>query len=319
MNVLSFDSFGAPDVLRYRSHPDPQPGPSQALVRTRAIGLNFADVYRRKGTYHLAGSPPFIAGYEGAGEVVSAPAGSGLAPGDRVGFADMPFANAELVAVDLAKLIPLPDDIGFDTAAAVLLQGLTAQYLVRDSHALLRGESVLVHAAAGGVGGLLVQLCKALGARVIGLTSSEAKAAQAREAGADDVALYSQDWVAAAQAFAPGGVDVVYDSVGATLAGSLAATRTRGHVVFYGMAGGDPAPVDPRMLMDTSKSLTGGDLWNVLTSADERRSRAGELFGWVRSGRLRVPVDSRFALADGAQAHARLESRASTGKVLLIP
>ena len=319
MNVLSFDSFGAPDVLRYRPHPDPTPGPAQALVRTRAIGLNFADVYRRKGTYHLAGSPPYIAGYEGAGEIVSAPAGSGFAPGDRVGFADMPFANAELVAVDLAKLIPLPDDIGFDTAAAVLLQGLTAQYLVRDSHALKSGERVLVHAAAGGVGGLLVQLCKALGARVLGLTSSEAKAAQAREAGADAVELYSQDWVAAAQAFAPGGVDVVYDSVGSTLAQSFAAARTGGHVVFYGMAGGDPPPVDPRMLMDTSKSLTGGDLWNVLTSADERRSRAGELFGWVRSGRLRVPVDSRFALADGAQAHARLESRASTGKVLLIP
>jgi len=319
MNVLSFDSFGAPDVLRYRSHPDPTPGPAQALVRTRAIGLNFADVYRRKGTYHLAGTPPYIAGYEGAGEVVSAPPGSGFAPGDRVGFADMPFANAELVAVDLARLIPLPADIDFETAAAVLLQGLTAQYLVRDSHALRAGERVLVHAAAGGVGGLLVQLCKALGARVLGVTSSVAKAAQAREAGADAVALYDQDWVAAAREFAPGGIDVAYDSVGATLDRSLAAVRTGGHVVFYGMAGGDPAPVDPRRLMDGSKSLTGGDLWNVLTSAEERRSRATELFGWVRGGRLRVPIDSRHALADGARAHARLESRASIGKVLLIP
>jgi NADPH2:quinone reductase len=319
MKALCFDRFGAPDVLEYRELPDPILLDHQALVQTAAIGLNFADVYRRKGTYHLKGKPPFVAGYEAAGSVISAPTGSGFSTGQRVGFADMPFANAELVAVDVDKLIALPDDISFETAAAVLLQGLTAQYLVRDSHEVRAGQSVLVHAAAGGVGLLLTQLCRALGARVIGLTSSAAKVRSVLAAGAQAAARYDEDWVAAARAFGGDGVDVVYDSVGTTLMQSLDATRIGGHVVFFGMAGGDPAPVDPRLLMDTSKSLTGGDLWNVLTSADERRRRARELFGWVRDGSLQVHSDSQFRLADGARAHARLESRASSGKVLLIP
>ncbi len=319
MKALCFDRFGGPDVLDYRELPDPVPQGHQALIQTAAIGLNFADVYRRKGNYHLAGKPPFVAGYEAAGVVLSAPADSGFSTGQRIGFADMPFANAERVAVDVDKLIALPDDIPFETAAAVLLQGLTAQYLVRDSHAIRVGQSVLVHAAAGGVGLLLTQLCRALGARVIGVTSSAAKTQQVLRAGANAAVRYDEDWVAAARAFAGVGVDVVYDSVGATLLQSLDAARTGGHVVFFGMAGGDPAPVDPRLLMDTSKSLTGGDLWNVLTSADERRRRANELFGWVRDGSLKVHIDSQFKLAEGSLAHARLESRASSGKVLLIP
>jgi NADPH2:quinone reductase len=319
MKALCFDRFGGPDVLDYRELPEPLPRAQQALIRTAAIGLNFADVYRRNGNYHLQGEPPFIAGYEAAGSVLSAPADSGFSAGQRVGFADMAFANAEQVAVDVDKLIALPDDISFEIAAAILLQGLTAQYLVRDSHAVRAGQSVLVHAAAGGVGLLLTQLCKALGARVIGVTSTAQKAQAVLDAGANAVVRYDEDWVAAARAFAGCGVDVVYDSVGATLLRSLDAARTGGHVVFFGMAGGDPAPVDPRLLMDTSKSLTGGDLWNVLTSADERRRRASELFSWVRDGSLKVHIDSQFPLSEGALAHARLESRASSGKVLLIP
>jgi NADPH2:quinone reductase len=320
MKTLSFDRFGGPEVLKFCEAPDPVPLAHQALVETRAIGLNFADVYRRKGTYHLQGKPPFIAGYEAAGVVLNAPAGSGFSAGQRVGFADMPFANAERVAVDVDKLIALPDDTSFEAAAAVLLQGLTAQYLVRDSHKLLSTQSVLVHAAAGGVGLLLTQLCRAFGAHVIGITSSAAKMQQVIDAGANVVARYDEDWVASARAFAGStGVDVAYDSVGSTLLQSLNAVRTGGHVVFYGMAGGDPAPVDPRLLMDSSKSLTGGDLWNVLTSAAERRQRATELFDWLRNGQLKVHIDSQFRLSDGAAAHARLESRASSGKVLLIP
>jgi NADPH2:quinone reductase len=178
---------------------------------------------------------------------------------------------------------------------------------------------VLVHAAAGGVGLLLTQLCRTLGARVIGVTSSVAKTRQVVDAGADAVVRYAEDWVAAARSFGGTGVDIVYDSVGTTLLQSLDAARTGGHVVFYGMAGGDPQSVDPRMLMDSSKSLTGGDLWNVLTSAAERRHRAAELFDWLRKGQLSVRIDSRFRLADGAVAHARLESRESSGKVLMIP
>jgi NADPH2:quinone reductase len=318
MKALVFERFGGPEVLEIREVPDPAPGPGHAIVRLQAIGLNFADVYRRRGNYHLVGEPPWIAGYEGAGIVESAEEGP-FKIGDRVAFADSPFANAELVSVPFDKLIPLPDDVSAETAAALLLQGLTAQYLTRDSHPLRPGESALVHAAAGGVGLLLVQIAKALGARVLGVTSSEAKARSVLEAGGDAVALDSQDWVAAARELAPGGVDVAFDSIGATLLRSFDAVRTGGHVVFYGMAGGDPPPIDPRMLMDTSKSLTGGDLWNVLRTAEDRRGRAAELFGWVREGRLKVHVAARFPLAEGAAAHAFLESRRSSGKVLLIP
>jgi NADPH2:quinone reductase len=319
VKALAFDRFGGPEVLALRDVPDPEPQPGHAIVRMKAIGLNFADVYRRRGSYHLVGDPPWIAGYEGAG-VVESMAGDGpFQVGDRVGFADSPFANAERVSVPFDKLIPLPDDIAFETAAALLLQGLTAQYLTRDSHPLQAKESALVHAAAGGVGLLLTQIAKALGARVLGVTSSAAKTEAVLAAGADAVVLDAEDWVAAARDLASGGVDVAYDSVGSTLMRSFEAVRTGGHVVFYGMAGGDPPLVDPRMLMDSSKRLTGGDLWNVLRTAEDRRSRAAELFGWVRSGSLKVQIAARFPLAEGAAAHAFLESRRSSGKVLLIP
>lgn len=319
MRALVFDRFGGPEVLHLREVADPVPAAGEVLVRSRAIGLNFADVYRRQGHYHLAGEPPWIAGYEAAGEVVSAPAGCGFAPGDRVAFADAPFANAELVAVSADRLIPLPDDIAFDTAAALLLQGLTAQYLIRDSHPLQAAQTVLVHAAAGGVGQLLVQLAVAAGARVLALASTPEKTAVATAAGAHATATYAEDWVAAAQVFGDGGVDVAYDSVGRTVHDSLRAVRTGGRVVFYGMAGGNPEPVDPRVLMDGSKSLTGGDLWNVLRTAADRRERAAELFARVRNGSLKVTIDARYPLADGAAAHAHLERRRALGKVLLIP
>ncbi|MFC3109873.1 quinone oxidoreductase family protein [Undibacterium arcticum] len=321
MKALCFSRFGGPEVLDYRELPDPAPAAGHAIVRTEAIGLNFADVYRRRGHYHLSGQPPYIAGYEAAGRIASAAPGCPFPVGAPVVCADAPFANAELVSVPFDKLIALPDDISCETAAAVALQGLTAQYLVSDSHPLQAGETVVVHAAAGGVGLLLVQIAHSLGARVIGLTSSSIKGEAAREAGADHVLLYAEDWVR--QAYALGaagrGVDVVYDSVGSTLMDSFAALRTGGHLVFFGMAGGDPPLVDPRMLMDTSKHISGGDLWNVLTSATERRDRAAQLFRWIREGVLQIKIADRFALRDGAKAHALLESRRSSGKILLLP
>ena len=296
-------------MLQYGTVPDPVAGPGCVLVRTRAIGLNFADVYRRRGNYHLQGDPPFILGYEAAGVIESGPVA-----GARVAFADSPFANAERVAVPEEKLIPLPAAVSFETAAALLLQGLTAQYLVEDSHRIVPGERVVVHAAAGGVGLILVQLLKHAGAHVTGLTSTREKAEHVRDAGADAVLLYGDDWPAAVR-----GCDVVYDSVGSTLGVSLEAVRTGGHVVFYGMSGGDPAPVDPRVLMDGSKTLTGGDLWNVLTAPNERKPRAARLFDAVEAGALTVRIDRKFALRDGAAAHQYLESRRSKGKILLIP
>jgi NADPH:quinone reductase len=320
LKALTFHAFGDPSVLRYEEVADPTPDPGQAVVRTQAIGLNFADVYRRRGAYHLVGTPPYIAGYEAAGVIEVADAQGQFRVGERVAFADSPYANAEQVAVDVDKLIPLPDAIDVETAAALLLQGLTAQYLCRDSYPLATGETALVHAAAGGVGLLLVQMAKAQGARVLALTSSADKAHNARAAGADETALYADDWVAQARRFAGGkGVDVVYDSVGSTLMQSLEASRVGGSVVFYGMAGGDPPPLDVRVLMDTSRTVTGGDLWNVLTSADTRRRYAAELFQRVETGQLHVQIAARLPLSRGAEAHALLEGRTVSGKVLLIP
>lgn len=318
MHALLFDKFGGPEVLYWGEQPDPVPAAGQALVRMRSVGLNFADVYRRNGNYHLSGKAPWILGYEGAGVIEHPAAGDSLFPvGTRVGFADMPYANAELVAVDVDKLISLPDDITFDTAAATLLQGLTAQYLVTDSYKVRRGDVAVMHAAAGGVGQLLVQMLKALSATVLGVASSATKRAAVLAAGADAACGYDDLLAQTKQLSAGRGADVVYDSVGRTLGDSLAAARIGGTVVFYGMAAGDPDPVDPRLLMDRSLTLTGGDLWNVLTSASIRCERAAALFAQIRAGQLQPNIAARFPLSDGAQAHAYLESREAIGKVLL--
>lgn len=318
MHALTFDRFGPAEVLRWTERPDPVPGPDQVLVRMHSVGLNFADVYRRNGNYHLSGSAPWVLGYEGAGVVETPVPGDTQFPaGTRVGFADMAHANAELVAVDRDRLIPLPDDIDADTAAAVLLQGLTAQYLVNDSFAVRPGDVAVVHAAAGGVGLLLVQMLKALGAVVLGIASSESKRDAVIGAGAD-VAVGYDEWVDATRSLTGGhGANVVYDSVGRTLPDSMAVTRIGGTVVFYGMAAGDPDPVDPRLLMDRSLTLTGGDLWNVLTGPAERRRRAAALFEQIRQGRVKPQIAARIPLRDGARAHEFLESRAAIGKVLL--
>jgi NADPH2:quinone reductase len=316
MKALVFRTFGGPDVLQYCDHPDPVLGLGEVLVRTRAIGLNFADIYRRKGNYHLAGNPPWIAGYEAAGEVVAVNGDLPLVPGDRVAFTDSPYANAELVAVPFEKIIPLPAAISCEMAAAALLQGLTAQFLVRDAHPLKPEDRVLVHAASGGVGTLLLQLIRRQGAKAIGLVSKEWKRSLALAAGATVVLSYTEDWVEQSKDF---GVNVIYDSVGSTLPQSLEAVRTGGQVVLFGMAGGTPPLVDPRLLMDGSKTITGGDLWNVLTDRTTRLQRSSELFQWIEDGSLKINVGARVALAQGAEAHRLLESGSQTGKILLIP
>ncbi|MCU5107442.1 quinone oxidoreductase [Bacillus cereus] len=321
MKALCFETFGNTDVLQYKEIPDPIINPNEILVRTKAIGLNFADIYRRRGDYHLAGNPPYILGYEGAGIVEEVGTNvTTIKPGDRIAFADVPFANAELVAIPSEKAIPLPDSISFETAASVLLQGLTAHYLTKDSYQIKQGDTALVHAAAGGVGQLLIQMIKLQGGTVIALTSSNKKNKVATLAGADHVFLYTEAWQNKVLEITHGtGVNVVYESVGSTLEDSFNATKIGGTVVFYGMAGGNPAPVDPRMLMDTSKTLTGGDLWNVLTTYEERKKRSTQLFEWITSGKLNIASPTTFSLQYGAHAHELLESRKSTGKILLIP
>jgi NADPH2:quinone reductase len=319
MKALTFSAFGGSDVLEYLDIPAPELRSDEILVEMKAIGLNYADIYRRKGNYHLKGNPPYIAGYEGAGVVIDANNNAEFKPGDRIGFADVPFANAEMVAVPVSHAIPLPGTISFETAAAILLQGLTAHYLTTDSHKTKPGEIVLVHACAGGVGLLLTQISKLLGAKVLGLTSSANKAGVAMKYGIDNVFLYNNDWKKEVLSLYPDGVDVVYDSIGSTLTESFAVTKKCGQVVFFGMAGGDPDFVDPRMLMDTSKTLTGGDLWNYLISKEERTKRANQLFQWISNKDLTIQQPTIFKLSDGRQAHELLESRQSTGKIIFIP
>jgi len=320
MHALTFNTFGGSNVLSYQEIPRPTLKEGEVLIEMKAIGLNFADIYRRNGNYHLEGTPPYVLGYEGAGIVAEASAASPFAIGDRVAFADVPNANAEFVAAPIEKVIPLPEGISFDTGASLLLQGLTAHYLTRDSYQIRPRDIALVHAAAGGVGQLLTQMILLQGGSVIGLTSSKEKAAVAKANGCLDVYLYDEDWRERVLSKTNGrGVDVVYESVGSTILDSFATTRTGGTVVFYGMAGGDPVAIDPRMLMDTSKTLTGGDLWNVLTSREERIRRSGELFAWALSGQLSLETPTVFDLKDGALAHDLLESRKSTGKILLHP
>lgn len=316
MKALTFSTFGGPDVLQYIDVPAPGLKSGELLVQMKAIGLNYADVYRRQGNYHLKGEPPFIAGYEGAGIVINANNIEGYSAGDRICFADVPFANAELVAVPAAHAIPLPDAISFETAAAVMLQGLTAQYLTHDSYNITRNDTVLIHACAGGVGTLLVQICKMKGAKVIGLTSSDEKRKAALANGCIHVFLYSEDWVELSK---QENVSVVYESVGTTLLQSFEAVKETGTVVFYGFAGGNPPHIDPRMLMDGSKKLTGGDLWSYLTSKEERIKRSNELFSWLLSGKIKIPAPAIFSLKNGKAAHELIESRKSTGKIVLIP
>ncbi|MGI5131255.1 quinone oxidoreductase family protein [Pseudonocardia sp. CA-107938] len=322
MKALVMDRFGGPEVLELREVPAPEPRPGHTLVRMQAIGLNYADVYRRRGDYVLEGEPPWVLGYEGAGVVEAAdPAGSGPAVGVPVGFADSPFANGELVSVPTDRLIELPPGISAETAAAVLLQGLTADYLVRDSYPVASGDRVVVHAAAGGVGLLLVQLASAAGATVVGLASTEEKRRAVERAGAVHAVAAGPGWVDRVRDLGvlQDGAHVVYDSVGSTLAESLSVTRTGGTVVVFGKAGGPAAPIDPYDLMATSRRLVGGDLWNVLTSPQERRVRAARLLDAVATGALDVAIAGRFPLEQGAAAHELIESRSTIGKILLVP
>ncbi len=319
MKALTFSRFGGTDVLEYSDIDNPVLKPDEILVQMKAIGVNYADMMRRSGIYPLRSKAPYINGYEGAGIVIDNNHHDGFAIGDRIGFADVPFANAELVAVPVTHAIPLPEAISFEMAASVLLQGLSAHFLATDCHPVKDGETVVIHAAGGGVGQLLIQVCKLSGAKVIALVSSEAKKDIAASMGADEVFLYREDWKDKILALHPFGADVVFDSIGSTMQQSLEVTRVRGRVVFFGMASGEFNLGNPLYIIGTSKTITGGDLWDYLTSKEERVKRAGQLFQWIMNGQVKVSPPTTFALSAGQQAHDFMESRKSSGKILLIP
>lgn len=321
MQVARVDQPGGPGAITVIEAPDLLAEPGQVLVQVAAAGVNFIDTYHRSGAYPSAG--PIALGREGAGTVVTAPSGSGLSEGDRVAWIGVAGSYASHVVAAPEQLVAVPDNIHLQTAAAAMLQGMTAQYLVTDTYRLGPGKTCLVHAAAGGVGLLLCQLARRAGARTIGTTSTEEKAARARAAGADHVILYrDHDFVAESRRItADRGVDVVYDSVGkTTFEGSLRALARRGTLVLFGQSSGAVAPFDPQLLArHGSLFFTRPSLFDYVARREELLARAGDVFQWIGEGSLTVTIDRALPLADAAEAHRLLESRQTAGKVLLIP
>ena len=323
MKAIRISEHGGPESLRYEEIQVPEPGPGEARVRVSAAGVNFIDVYQRTGAY--PGQLPFIPGLEAAGQVDALGEGvSGLSEGDHVAFAMSPGAYAEYVRVPAWKLVPVNVTlVEARVAAAVMLQGMTAHYLSHSTFPLREGHTALVHAAAGGVGLLLVQLAKLRGARVIGSVGTEEKAQLARGAGADETILYEQeDFSERARELTDGeGVDVVYDSVGqATFEGSLDSLKRRGYLVLYGQSSGAVPPLDLQTL--NSKGglfVTRPSLAQYAADREELMWRAESLFTWIGQGNLDVRVGGAYRLEDAADAHRDLEGRTTTGKLILLP
>jgi NADPH:quinone reductase len=320
MQAVRIHAPGGADALRVDAVPVPRPGPGEALVRLAAAGVNFIDVYKRTGLYKVP--LPSTLGEEGAGTVAAV--GEGVADvraGDRVAWAGVIGAYAEYAIVPAARLVPLPAEVSAAQGAAVMLQGLTAHYLATSTYPLRAGDRCLVHAAAGGVGLLLVQIARRLGAHVIATAGSDEKAALARGAGADDVIVYTRDdFVAETRRITGGqGLQVIYDSVGrTTFLPGLDLLAPRGMMVLFGQSSGPVEPVDPQLLNQKgSLFLTRPTLAHYVATREELLRRTGELFAWIAAGELSVRVGAEFPLADAAQAHGALEGRRTTGKVLL--
>lgn len=320
MQAIQIEQPGAADALRLVELPTPSPGPDELLVRVSAIGVNFIDIYHRSGLYPQP--LPFTLGSECAGLVEAV--GQNVRefqPGDRVASPAAIGAYAEYARIPWQKAARVPDGISEDTAAAVMLQGMTAHYLTRTIRPLQPGMSCLVHAAAGGVGLLLCQIGRMMGATVIGTVSSEAKARLAREAGAHEVIVYTEEEVAPRVKELTGGVDVVYDGVGqSTFVASLDSLKPRGIMISFGNASGPAPPIAPLELSKRgSLFLTRPTLVHYIATRDEFLARAHDLFQWIAAGQLHVRVGAAFPLADAAEAHRALESRRTTGKVILHP
>jgi len=322
MQAIRVHESGGPEVLCIEDVADPQPGPGQVLVRMEASGVNFIDVYQRKGQYAM--KHPYTPGTEGAGVVEAVGNGvTRIKAGDRVASEKFLGSYAELALAPADYVARLPERVSATVGAAAMLQGITAHYLAVSTYLIKAGDRCLVHAAAGGVGLLLCQIAKQRGAWVVGTTSTEAKATLAREAGADEVILYTQqDFVAEVKRLTSGrGVQVVYDSVGkTTFDGSLDCLAPRGMMVLFGQSSGPVPPLDPQILnRKGSLFLTRPTIGHYTASPDELASRADELFAWIADGSLAVHIDRVVPLAQAADAHRALESRATAGKVLLTP
>jgi NADPH2:quinone reductase len=321
MKTIQVKEHGGPEKLELVDVPKPAPGPRQALVKIAASGVNFIDVYFRTGLYKA--ELPITLGSEGAGTVESVgPDVTEVAPGDRVAYAMARGSYAECAVVPSAQLVKIPAGVDFQQAAAAILQGMTAHYLTHSTFPLKSSDTCLVHAAAGGVGLLLVQMARRIGARVFGTVSTEAKAQLARAAGAHEIIRYTeQDFEIEVRRLTDGrGVDVVYDSVGATtFAKSLSSLRPRGMLALFGQSSGPVPPFDPNILNGKgSLFLTRPSLAHHCATRDELLWRSGDVLGWVASGDLKLRVDHAYPLADAAQAHRDLESRKTSGKLLLL-
>jgi NADPH:quinone reductase len=322
MKAIQVSQTGGPEVLTLVELPVPEPKPNEAVVQIEAAGVNFIDVYFREGRYPAP--VPFINGQEGAGIVVASGADAGqIKVGDRVAYTGALGSYAEYAAVPADRLVRIPDELDFTQAAGAMLQGMTAHYLCHSTYPVKSGETALVHAAAGGVGLLLVQMCKRLGARVIGTAGSEEKARLARDAGADEVIIYTeQDFETETKRLTDNqGVHVVYDGVGKdTFAGGLNVLRPRGYLVIFGGASGAVPPFD---LLDLTKHgslyVTRPSLQHYIASREELEQRSREVLGMIAAGDLKLRIHKTYPLAEAEAAHRDLESRATAGKLLLIP
>jgi len=322
MKTIRVHQFGGLEVLAHDEVQVPEPGEGEARVKVEAIGVNFLDVYQRMGRYQ--GALPFALGQEAAGVVDAV--GSGVKEvrvGDRVVYTMVQGSYAEYVVVPEWRLVTIPNNVDAKHAVAVMLQGITAHYLTHSTYPLKKGDTVLVHAAGGGTGQLLVQIAKLCGARVIGTVSTDEKAALAREAGADEVINYVQNdfEVEVKRLTNNAGVDVVYDSVGKdTFDKSLNCLRRRGYIVLFGASSGAVAPIDPQILNTKgSLFLTRPFLAHYTADRAELLGRVNDLFTWIAAGELKVRIDKTFPLSEAAEAHRYLEGRQSKGKIILIP
>jgi NADPH2:quinone reductase len=322
MKAIRIHNHGGPEVLVYEDVPVPEPKAGEARVKIEASGVNFIDIYHRTGLYPM--NRPCTLGSEGAGIVDALGEGvTEVKQGDRVAYAMIPGSYAEYAVVPAGKLVPVPDDIDAKSAAGIMLQGMTAHYLTHSTYPLPKDETALVHAAAGGVGLLLVQVAKMLGARVIGTVSTEAKADLVRKAGADEIILYTQaDFLAEAKRITNGqGVHVVYDSVGATtFEKSLDCLRPRGYLVLFGQSSGPVAAFDPaKLAAKGSLFLTRPSLAHYTLTRAELLRRATDLFDWMQGGKLKLRIEKSLPLQDASEAQQLLEKRRTTGKLILVP